>query len=65
MVEALIAGERDPTVLAELSKSRMRTKKNELGEDYYARRLDAGRQARRLTRQLEQLGYEVAITPAA
>ncbi len=37
----------------------------ELGEDYYARRLDAEGQARRLTRQLEQLGYEVAITSAA
>jgi transposase len=30
MVEALIAGERDPEVLAEMSKSRMRAKKNEL-----------------------------------
>lgn len=30
MVEALIAGERDPQVLAELSKSRMRAKKDQL-----------------------------------
>jgi transposase len=32
MVEAMIAGERDPVVLAELSKSRMRAKKAELVE---------------------------------
>ncbi len=30
MVEALIAGERDPQRLAELSKSRMRSKKDQL-----------------------------------
>jgi transposase len=32
MVEAMIAGERDPRVLAELSKSRMRAKKDQLVE---------------------------------
>src|SRR5215211_939121 len=32
MVEAMIAGERDPAVLAELSKSRMRAKKDQLVE---------------------------------
>jgi transposase len=37
----------------------------ELGGDYYTRREDPGRQARRLTHQLEQLGYTVAITTAA
>lgn len=37
----------------------------ELGGDYFVQRLEPERQARRLTRQLEQLGYNVAITPAA
>ena len=37
----------------------------ELGDDYYTKRQDPDRQARRLTRQLEQLGFEVAISPAA
>jgi hypothetical protein len=37
----------------------------ELGDDYYTRREDPQRQARRLTRQLETLGFNVAITPAA
>ena len=37
----------------------------ELGGDYYARRDDPNRQARRLTRQLEQLGFNVSIAPAA
>jgi hypothetical protein len=37
----------------------------ELGEDYYSQRHDADRQARRLTRQLEQLGFDVELTPAA
>jgi transposase len=37
----------------------------ELGDDYYTRREDPERQARRLTRQLETLGFNVAITPAA
>jgi hypothetical protein len=37
----------------------------ELGADYYTRRNDPERQARRLTRQLEQLGYSVTVAPAA
>ena len=37
----------------------------ELGGDYFIQRHEPERQARRLTRQLEQLGYNVAITPAA
>ena len=37
----------------------------ELGADYYTRRNDPERQLRRLTHQLEQLGYSVAVTPAA
>ncbi len=37
----------------------------ELGADYYTRRNDPERQVRRLTRQLEQLGFTVAVTPAA
>jgi transposase len=37
----------------------------ELGADYYTRRDDPDRQARRLTRQLEQLGYTVTVARAA
>jgi hypothetical protein len=37
----------------------------ELGSDCFIQRYDPQRQARRLTRQLEQLGYNVAIAPAA
>jgi transposase len=37
----------------------------ELGADYYTRRNDPERQARRLTRQLEQLGYTVTVARAA
>jgi len=37
----------------------------ELGDDYYTRREDPDRKAKRLTHQLEQLGYDVAITHAA
>lgn len=37
----------------------------ELGNDYFLQRRDPERQARRLTRQLEQLGYNVTIAPAA
>lgn len=36
----------------------------ELGADYFARRDDPERVARRLTRQLENLGYNVALTAA-
>jgi hypothetical protein len=35
------------------------------GGDYFARRADPDRQARRLTRQLEQLGFDVTLSPAA
>jgi len=37
----------------------------ELGEDYYTRHHNPEQRARRLTRQLEQLGYDVDISPAA
>lgn len=37
----------------------------ELGSDYFLQRRDPERQARRLTRQLEQLGFNVTIAPAA
>lgn len=37
----------------------------ELGADYYTKRQDPARQAQRLTHQLEQLGFDVAISPAA
>ena len=37
----------------------------EMGADYYTKRHDPERQARRLKGQLEQLGYTVAIAPAA
>ena len=37
----------------------------ELGADYYTRRDDPDRRARRLTRQLEELGFNVTIAPAA
>ena len=36
----------------------------ELGADYYTRRSDPEHQARRLTRQLETLGYTVSLTAA-
>jgi len=35
------------------------------GADYFQRRSDPEHQARRLTGQLEKLGYHVALTPAA
>jgi transposase len=37
----------------------------ELGGDYYSRRDDPDRQARRLTRKLEELGFTVSVVPAA
>ena len=37
----------------------------ELGGDYYLRRDDPDRQARRLTRKLEELGFTVSVVPAA
>jgi transposase len=36
----------------------------ELGAGYYTRRNDPERQARRLNRQLENLGYTVSLTAA-
>jgi transposase len=36
-----------------------------LGGDYFAKRIDPERRARRLTRQLAALGYEVTLTKAA
>ncbi len=37
----------------------------ELGGEYFLEHRDPERQARRLTHQLERLGYNVAIAPAA
>jgi transposase len=37
----------------------------ELGGDYFTQRYDPERQARRLTHQLEQLGYNVSVAPLA
>lgn len=37
----------------------------ELGADFYTRRIDKARRTSQLTRQLQALGYTVALTPAA
>jgi transposase len=37
----------------------------DLGGDYFDRRTDPEPQARRLSRQLQQLGFDVTLTPAA
>ena len=37
----------------------------DLGTDFYTRRIDKDRRAHQLTRQLQALGYTVALTPAA
>jgi putative transposase len=37
----------------------------DLGADFYTRRIDKERRAHQLTRQLQALGYTVALTPAA
>jgi len=38
---------------------------HDLGDDYYQRRVDPQRQARRLATQLEALGYQVSLTPTS
>jgi transposase len=38
---------------------------NELGADYFTRRLDPGRETRRLVARLETLGHQVTLQPAA
>ncbi len=38
---------------------------NDLGADYYAKRLDTARRTRNLVGQLEALGHRVTLTPAA
>lgn len=38
---------------------------NDLGSDYYAKRLDTARRTRNLVGQLEALGHRVTLTPAA
>jgi len=38
---------------------------HDLGEDFFQRRRDPGRESHRLVRQLEQLGYAVTLQPAA
>ena len=47
MIEAMIVGERDPAVLADMARD------------------DPERRARRLSRQFEELGFSVTISPAA
>ena len=37
---------------------------HDLGDDYFQRRRDPEREARRLVSQLEQLGFQVALTPS-
>ena len=37
----------------------------ELGSDYFEQRTDQAAQTRRLVRQLERLGHQVSLTPAA
>ena len=37
----------------------------DLGSDYFTRREDPERRARRLSRQIEELGLNVTLTPAA
>jgi hypothetical protein len=38
---------------------------HDLGSDYYISKIDKNRKARSHVRQLEALGYTVALTPAA
>ena len=38
---------------------------NDLGSDYYAKRLDINRRTRSLVNQLQALGHHVTLTPAA
>jgi len=38
---------------------------HDLGADYHARRIDTGRKTRNLVRQLEALGHQVTLQPAA
>jgi hypothetical protein len=38
---------------------------NDLGPDYYTKRLDMQRRTRNLVNQLEALGHHVTLTPAA
>lgn len=37
---------------------------HDLGDDYFQRRRDPERERRRLVAQLEQLGFQVALTPS-
>ena len=37
---------------------------HDLGDDYFQRRRDPERETRRLISQLEQLGFQVALTPS-
>ena len=38
---------------------------NDLGDDYFTRRQDSERRARRLVAQLEELGFKVTLETAA
>ena len=76
MLEALIAGQRDPKLLAELARGRLRVKHaalvqaltarfHDLGADYHASRIDRDRKTRNLVHQLQALGHKVTLQPAA
>jgi transposase len=67
MIEALIAGQRDPQVLAiiwHLLASRT-ARFCDLGAGYYASRTDKAKKARNHIRQPEALGFTVTLAPAA
>lgn len=69
MVEALIAGERDPQLLADLARGRMRAKHDARVEALTGvdpdGRIDTDRKTRNHIRQFEALGFRVTLQPAA
>jgi transposase len=66
MIEALIAGERDPAVLAELSKGRMRSKRDQLAEALDGRwRPHHSRMARRILNHIDFLDDSIVDLDAA
>ncbi|MFL6052889.1 MAG: hypothetical protein ACJ72W_08235 [Actinoallomurus sp.] len=63
-IEALIAGERNLGVLAELALHDM-TEYRDLGADYFTRHDNTETKKRRLIRELQALDCDVTIQPAA
>jgi hypothetical protein len=61
MLEALIAGDRDPAGLADLAKRRLRSKP---GAEYFAR-LNPSRVKKRAIQQPEAMGYRVTLEQAS